>query len=96
MLVDLGDDPGSACPADSPAVLESLVRLGARDCALTLRDANVVVAGMAAGVGATLTMSVGASVDQRFYSPYEVTGVVRLIDTGNDHGTDARRMGPRC
>jgi microcystin degradation protein MlrC len=83
MLVDLGDDPGSACPADSPAVLESLVRLGARDCALTLRDANVVVAGMAAGVGATLTMSVGASVDQRFYSPYEVTGVVRLIDTGN-------------
>ena len=83
MLVDLGDDPGSACPADSPAVLESLIRLGARDCALTIRDADVVAAGVAAGVGATLTMSVGASVDQRFYSPCEVTGVVRLIDDGN-------------
>ena len=31
ILVDLGDDPGSYCPADSPVVLESLLRLGARD-----------------------------------------------------------------
>ena len=59
MLVDLGDDPGSACPADSPAVLESLVRIGARDCALTIRDADAVAAGLQAGVGATLTMAVG-------------------------------------
>jgi microcystin degradation protein MlrC len=83
LLVDLGDDPGSACPADSPAVLESLLRLGARDCALTIRDAEVVAAGMRAGVGATLTLPVGAKVDQRFYQPVEVTGKVRLIDDGN-------------
>ena len=83
MLVDLGDDPGSACPADSPAVLESLVRLGARDCALTIRDADLVEAGMKAGVGAILTMEVGAKVDQRFYKPVEVTGKVRSIDDGN-------------
>ena len=84
MLVDLGDDPGSACPADSPAVLESLIRLGASDCALTIRDAAVVEAGVKAGVGAILTgLSVGASIDQRFYKPVEVTGEVRLIDNGN-------------
>ncbi|MGM0401130.1 MAG: M81 family metallopeptidase, partial [Chloroflexota bacterium] len=59
-LVDLGDDPGSLCPADSPAVLEALLRLGARDCALTIRDENVVEAGLEAGVGATLKMEVGA------------------------------------
>ena len=53
LLVDLGDDPGSACPADSPAVLESLMRLDARDCALTIRDPEVVQAAMSAGVGAT-------------------------------------------
>lgn len=83
VLVDLGDDPGSACPADSPAVLESLIRHGARDCALTIRDPEVVEAAMGAGVGATLSMEVGAKIDQRFYKPLPVTGRVKLIDDGN-------------
>ena len=83
MLVDLGDDPGSACPADSPAVLEALIRLGAKDCALTIRDAEVVEAGIKAGVGAALTIAVGGKIDQRFYKPLEVTGTVRAIDDGN-------------
>ncbi|MCZ6679183.1 MAG: M81 family metallopeptidase [Candidatus Poribacteria bacterium] len=82
LLVDLGDDPGSACPADSPAVLESLIRHEARDCALTIRDAEVVRAGMEAGVGATLNIAVGGKIDQRFYQPLQVTGVVKSIDDG--------------
>lgn len=100
MLVDLGDDPGSACPADSPAVLEALIRLGARDCALTIRDAEAVDAGLKAGVGATLTMKVGGKVDQRFYQPLEVTGTVRAIDDGNymilgpTHGGWGRDVNP--
>ena len=83
MLVDLGDDPGSACPADSPAVLESLIRLGARDCALTIRDAEAVDAGLKAGVGAELKMKVGGKIDPRFYRPVEIAGRVRSIDDGN-------------
>ncbi|MGA7671406.1 MAG: M81 family metallopeptidase [Nitrolancea sp.] len=83
VLVDLGDDPGSACSADSPAVLESLLRHGASDAVLTIRDSRVVDAGMAVGVGAMLEMDVGASVDGRFYSPVTVRGTVRLIDDGN-------------
>lgn len=100
MLVDLGDDPGSACPADSPAVLEALLRLGAKDCALTIRDADVVEAGLRAGVGATLTLRVGASIDRRFYQPLEVTGTVRLIDDGSykilgpTHGGWGRDVNP--
>jgi len=82
LLVDLGDDPGSACPADSPAVLEGLIRHGAKDCALTIRDADIVRAGMEAGVGATLNMAVGGKIDQRFYKPLEITGVVKSIDDG--------------
>ena len=82
-LVDLGDDPGSLCPADSPAVLESIVRLGARDAALAIRDANVLQAALQAGVGATLTLEAGASIDQRFYKPLKITGHVKLIDDGN-------------
>ena len=82
LLVDLGDDPGSACPADSPAVLESLIRHNARDCALTIRDAEVVQAGIEAGVGAKLTLPVGGKIDQRFYKPLEASGVVKSIDDG--------------
>ncbi|MGQ9600650.1 MAG: M81 family metallopeptidase [Anaerolineae bacterium] len=97
-LVDLGDDPGSACPADSPVVLESLLRLGARDCALTIRDPEVVQAGLQAGVGATLSMDVGGKIDRRFYKPLPVTGTVKLIDdgrytiTGPTHGGAGREI----
>ena len=83
LLVDLGDDPGSACPADSPAVLESLLRLGARDAALTIRDSPAVDACLKAGIGATITIPIGASVDDQFYKPVAVTGTVRLLDDGH-------------
>ena len=59
VLVDLGDDPGSACPADSPVVLEALIRLGACDAALTIRDATAVETCHQAGVGAEVTLDVG-------------------------------------
>jgi microcystin degradation protein MlrC len=82
LLVDLGDDPGSACPADSPVVLESLIRHSARDCALTIRDAEVVKVGISAGVGANLNIAVGGKTDQRFYKPLMVNGIVKSIDDG--------------
>lgn len=82
LLVDLGDDPGSCCPADSPAVLESLIRQGARDAVITIRDASAVQKCVAAGVGATVTITVGGAIDQRFYNPLTVTGVVRSLDNG--------------
>ncbi len=82
VLVDLGDDPYSACPADSPVVLESLLRHGAQDCALTIRDPEVVRAALAVGVGATLNMEVGARFDRRFYKPLAVSGRVKSLDDG--------------
>jgi microcystin degradation protein MlrC len=82
VLVDLGDDPGSSCVADSPAVLESLIRHGATDCVVAIRDPNVVDAALEGGVGATLEMEVGAAIDDRFYTPLKVTGKVKLIDDG--------------
>ncbi len=100
VLVDLGDDPGSACPADSPAVLEAILRLGAKDCALTIRDAEVVAAGLKAGVGAQLSMDFGGKIDDRFYKPVKATGTVRAIDDGNymilgpTHGGWGRDVNP--
>lgn len=82
VLVDLGDDPGSATPSDSPAVLESLIRQGARDCVVTIRDPNVVDATVEAGVGAEIEIEAGASIDQRFYQPITINGYVKTIDDG--------------
>ncbi len=83
VLVDLGDDPGSSTPSDSPAVLESLIRQGAHDCVVIIRDPNVVDAAIEAGVGATLEMEVGAAIDQRFYQPLLIKGRVKTIDDGD-------------
>jgi microcystin degradation protein MlrC len=82
ILVDLGDDPGSACPADSPVVLESLIRHRARDCAVTIRDEAAVAAAHRLGVGAAFDMEVGAGIDRRFYQPVRITGVVKSLDDG--------------
>lgn len=82
ILVDLGDDPGSATPADSPVVLEALLRLGAQDAAITIRDAPAVDACHAAGVGVELELDIGASVDRRFYKPLRVRGTVKSLDDG--------------
>jgi len=82
-LVDTGDDPGSACPADSPAILEALIRHGASDCAVSIRDTAAVRAGLEAGIGATITLDVGASIDQRFYKPLRITATVKHIDDGD-------------
>ena len=99
-LVDLGDDPGSSCPSDSPAVLESLLRLGAKDCALVIRDPEVVHLAMQAGVGATLSLEAGGKLDGRYYKPLGITGQVRSIDDGvyvvtgpthGGHGTEVSR-----
>ena len=57
-------DPDSACSADSPVVLENLIRQNASDCVVTIRDAEAGRVGMEAGVGNSLTMDVGENIDQ--------------------------------
>ncbi len=83
VLVDLGDDPGSMTASDSPVVLESLIRLGARDCVVVIRDPHVVKAAMDGGIGATIEMQAGAAIETRFYSPIPITGQVKTLDDGD-------------
>lgn len=100
VLVDLGDDPGSSSSADSPAVLKSLIENKASNCALTIRDPEVVEAGIKAGVGSEIEMLAGGKIDQRFYQPIKVKGVVKTIDDGNytiygpTHGGWGRDVNP--
>jgi microcystin degradation protein MlrC len=82
ILVDLGDDPGSATPADSSVVLEALVRLGAQDVAVTIRDVPAVERCHRAGIGAELELEIGGSIDRRFYEPLRLKGTVKSLDDG--------------
>jgi len=100
ILVDLGDDPGSSSSADSPVVLESLIRHHAQDCALTIRDPEVIKAGIEAGVGAELNIMAGGKFDQRFYKPLKIKGIIKTIDDGEytiygpTHGGWGRDVNP--
>ncbi len=82
LLVDVGDDPGSACPADSPAILEAIMRLGASDAALTIRDPEAIELAISAGIGSEIELEIGGKIDNRFYRPIKVRGRVKTIDDG--------------
>ncbi|NVM57553.1 MAG: M81 family metallopeptidase, partial [Desulfobacterales bacterium] len=82
LLVDVGDDPGSACPADSPVILEAIIRLGASDAALTIRDPEAIERAISAGIGSEIELEIGGKIDSRFYEPVKVKGRVKTIDDG--------------
>jgi microcystin degradation protein MlrC len=80
--MDVGDNIGGGSPGDSTVLLESAQRLGVRRNLQTLCDPDAVRACVAAGVGQTLTLDVGAKTDDRHGRPITVTGRVRVISDG--------------
>ncbi|HEY3061827.1 MAG TPA: M81 family metallopeptidase [Chloroflexota bacterium] len=82
VLMDVGDNIGGGSPADSTILLEAAQRLGVRSYLQTLRDPRAVSECIAAGVGSTVSLRVGAKTDDRHGSPVQVTGVVRRISDG--------------
>lgn len=73
---------GGGSPADSAILLAEARRLGVRSYLQTLFDPEAVSRCVAAGVGSTLTLRVGAKTDRLHGDPVEVTGRVRLISDG--------------
>jgi len=82
VLMDVGDNIGGGSSADSTVLLAEAKRLGIGDYLQTLYDPEAVIACVAAGVGADLTLKVGGKTDDLHGSPVEVTGCVRLISDG--------------
>ncbi len=82
LLLDVGDNIGGGSTADSTILLEAAQRLGVRGYLQTLYDPEAVAACVAAGVGATVTLAVGAKTDHMHGTPVTVTGRVRLIADG--------------
>jgi microcystin degradation protein MlrC len=87
VLMDVGDNIGGGSSADSTILLVEAKRLGVRRYLQTLYDPTAVGACVAAGVGKSLTLAVGAKTDQYHGQPVEVTGKVRLIFDGKFEDT---------
>lgn len=82
VLMDVGDNIGGGSPADSTILLAEAKRQGIRNYLQTLRDPEAVAACVKAGVGADVTLRVGAKTDHLHGEPVEVTGRVHLISDG--------------
>lgn len=52
-------------------------------CILMVRDADAVAECIAAGIGGTVTTTLGGKYNPKFYSPVEVTGTVRTLTDGH-------------
>lgn len=83
VLADISDSGASGTAGDGTAVLKGLLEANARSAAVAqIMDRAAVDACIAAGVGATVTLSVGGKHDAFHGDPVEVTGMVRLIHEG--------------
>lgn len=83
VLADIADSGASGTAGDGTAILRGLIEANARSAAVAqVMDREAVEACIAAGVGATVTLSVGGKHDGLHGEPVEVTGKVRLIHEG--------------
>jgi microcystin degradation protein MlrC len=83
VLADISDSGASGTAGDGTAVLKGLLEANARSAAVAqIMDREAVAACIEAGVGATVTLSVGGKHDGLHGDPVEVTGMVRLIHEG--------------
>jgi microcystin degradation protein MlrC len=82
LLVETADCCGGGASGDSVATLEALLECAPLEaCLVPVVDAAAASACQAAGVGASVTLSLGHQLDPRWGDPVTVTGeVVRLTD----------------
>ncbi|MEM1989296.1 MAG: M81 family metallopeptidase [Candidatus Bathyarchaeia archaeon] len=82
ILVDVGDNAGGGAPCDNTVILEALLRKGAEDAVVPLRDPEAVARAITAGVGSTIEVDVGGKIDGRFYKPIRVRACVKVLSDG--------------
>lgn len=81
ILVHSADSPTAGATADDATVIGALLKAGRPLRAIaTVVDAPAVARCWEAGVGATVDLGLGATLDDRWSSPVAVTGVVRRVD----------------
>jgi len=97
LVSDAGDAPTGGSAADSPAVLAALLAGGAdrseRPSYLTLCDPAAVNTAADAGVGKTVSMSVGHAFSRADGAPVRITGAVLRLSDGRYKMTDGGPSG---
>ena len=84
LLVDTADCAGGGAPGDSVALLRELLALGVDEPAfLMVVDAAAAQACGRAGIGQTVSLQVGYSLDPTWGLPVPVSGVVRRLSDGS-------------
>lgn len=82
-LVDAADATSSGASGDSNAVLRAMLESGYRGrTLLPIVDEPAVRAAFAAGIGATITIPLGGTLDPARFTPVEITAEVRLLSDG--------------
>ncbi len=83
ILADGSDNPGGGAPCDGTVMLREMLAAHApRATVAIIADPQAVAECVEAGVGQTLTLTVGGKTDRRHGEPLTLTGVVRLISDG--------------
>jgi microcystin degradation protein MlrC len=83
VLMDVGDNVGGGSAADSTILLQEALRAGIKDMMVVLKDPESVQACIQAGVGASVTLSVGAKTDDLHGQPVAVPCRVRALTDGH-------------
>ncbi len=84
VLGDVADSGGAATTGDGTAILQELLQQGAQDAVIGhLVDPAAVAEAVQAGVGQTVSLSIGGKQDDRHGSPVQVRGKVRSIHDGD-------------
>jgi microcystin degradation protein MlrC len=83
VLADIADNVGGGAGGDTTEILRELLRVGATETTVAcLWDPEAAATCVAAGVGATVTLSVGGKVDPTHGAPLSLTGRVRNVTDG--------------
>jgi microcystin degradation protein MlrC len=86
VLADAADSPSAGGCGDGNDLLRELLRRGdASDAMLAIADPVAARTAVAAGVGATVTVTLGGAFMPEFYEPLEVTAKVSAVRDGRYH-----------
>ena len=82
-MVDAADATSSGASGDSNVILRQLIEAGYQGRALIpIVDANAVKIAFAAGVGSTIHVSIGGSIDRKRFVPLPITARVTMLSDG--------------
>jgi len=101
VIADASDNPGSGAYGDSTFLLAGMIEAGLENAAFaTICDAEAAAELVAAGEGATVSVTLGGKVDPTYGPPLDLTGeVVRVTDgsymaLGPRWGGTMQNLGP--